>query len=204
MNKAFNNYAQAAESLYTYLHGHLGMNREQLIMISDRITVRKFDRKCSVITPGEVDHYFNFIITGAARKYVLGGKKEFTIQLATEGHFIHDELSFFTQKPSECYIETIEATEFFSIRYDDLERLYTEMPELNRFARLMLGEMFLKKEIRDTSYMRFTPRERFLQYVEQHPDVLQRVSQKYIASFLHIKPETFSRLKHLLKEKGNP
>lgn len=65
----------------------------------------------------------------------------------------------------------------------------------------MIGEMYVKKSLRDLAHLRLTTRERFLQYVKRHPDMLQRVSQKYIASYLNIKPETFSRLKHLLKQK---
>lgn len=45
---------------------------------------------------------------------------------------------------------------------------------------------------------RLTPRERFLRFVQENPDLLQRVPQKYLASLLQIKPETFSRMKHLL------
>ena len=45
-------------------------------------------------------------------------------------------------------------------------------------------------------------RERFMHYMEHHPHMLQRVSQKYLASYLNIKPETFSRLKHLTRKPG--
>jgi hypothetical protein len=49
--------------------------------------------------------------------------------------------------------------------------------------------------------IKLSPRERFLFFTERHPDLLQRVPQKHIASFLNIQPETFSRFKHLLKAK---
>jgi CRP-like cAMP-binding protein len=154
-----------------------------------------------VVQPGEVDHYFNFIAKGAVRKYLVAGKKEVTLQLSTEGHFIHAELSFFTRQPADCYIETIEPTVFFSIHYDDLEAMYDEMPELNKMARLLISQMYVRKEMRDLAFLRLSAKERFLQYMQRHPDMLQRVSQKYLASYLQIKPETFSRLKHLLRQR---
>ncbi|KYP13129.1 MAG: hypothetical protein A1D16_01355 [Flavihumibacter sp. CACIAM 22H1] len=61
--------------------------------------------------------------------------------------------------------------------------------------------MYIRKELRDLSHLRLTARERFLNYMHKHPDMMQRVSQKYIASYLHIKPETFSRLKHLIRQR---
>jgi hypothetical protein len=47
--------------------------------------------------------------------------------------------------------------------------------------------------------IKMTPRERFLNFVMKNPQLMQRVPQKYLASYLNIKPETFSRFKHLLR-----
>jgi hypothetical protein len=47
--------------------------------------------------------------------------------------------------------------------------------------------------------IKMTPRERFLNFIMKNPELLQRVPQKYLASYLNIKPETFSRFKHLLR-----
>ncbi|MBZ5856517.1 Crp/Fnr family transcriptional regulator [Flavihumibacter profundi] len=202
--QAFKQYEKALDALYAYIHSNIGMSRERFNSLSGFFLIRQFKRKTMVVKPGEVDEYFNFIVRGVVRKYIFSGKKEVTLQLSTEGHFIHAESSFFTKAPADCFIEPIEPTVFFSIHYDDLERLYTEIPELNKLARLMIGEMYVKKEMRDLSFLRLSAKERFLQYVTRHPEMLQRVSQKYLASYLHIKPETFSRLKHLLQQKkGN-
>jgi DNA-binding MurR/RpiR family transcriptional regulator len=47
--------------------------------------------------------------------------------------------------------------------------------------------------------VKMTPRERFINFVAKNPQLIQRVPQKYLASYLNIKPETFSRFKHLLR-----
>ena len=52
--------------------------------------------------------------------------------------------------------------------------------------------------------IKLTPRERFLDFVHKNPDLLQRVPQKYLASYLNIQPETFSRFKHLLRKNNVP
>jgi hypothetical protein len=49
--------------------------------------------------------------------------------------------------------------------------------------------------------IKHSPRERFLEFVHKNPELLQRVPQKYLASFLNIQPETFSRFKHMLRVK---
>jgi hypothetical protein len=60
--------------------------------------------------------------------------------------------------------------------------------------------LFVKKDARYFSQMNNTTRQRFVHFVKHHPHMMQRVPQKILASYLEIKPETFSRLKHLLKE----
>ena len=62
----------------------------------------------------------------------------------------------------------------------------------------MMADFLLEKEYLLLDSIRYTPRERFLHFMKEQPDLLQRVPQKYLASYLDIKPETFSRLKHLM------
>jgi CRP-like cAMP-binding protein len=183
------------------MNAYCGISKEDFKVLTGYLIVRKLDKKSLLIQPGEVDHYFNYILSGVVRKFMRVGKKEFTLQLSTEGHFIHAELSFHTGKPADCFIEAIEASTLLSIHQEDLEKLFLEVPVLNKLARQMVSEMYIRKELRDLAHFRLTARERFLQYIHKHPDMMQRVSQKYIASYLNIKPETFSRLKHLVRQR---
>jgi CRP-like cAMP-binding protein len=123
--------------------------------------------------------------------------------LATEGHIIHSELSFYTQEPSGSVIETIEHTSFISISHNNLQQLYEQFPKAERLGRLLVSDLFIKKDFRYFDQLQKSTRERFLEYMRTHPHMLQRVPQKYIASYLNIKPETFSRLKHLIKGSKN-
>jgi CRP-like cAMP-binding protein len=154
-----------------------------------------------VLKIDETDGYFNIIMKGLARKYLLVNKKEITIQLSTEGHMIHSEISFNLQKPSDCIIEAIEPVTFLSMSYTNLQMIYEKYPKTEKLGRMIITEMFIKKDQRDFRQLNTTTRERFLDYMHNHPDMLQRVPQKYLASYLNIKPETFSRLKHLLRPK---
>ena len=201
MDNQFKKYESSIQVLYQYMNGYIGMSPEQFQKLSAYFVVRQFERRSMVVKPGEVDYFFNYILSGVARKSLLAGKKEITLQLSTENHFIHSELSFHTGKASDCFVEAIEPCVFLSIHKNDLEKLYVEMPELNKLARIIIGEMYIRKELRDISHVRLNARGRFLQFVQRNPDILQRVPQKYIASYLNIKPETFSRLKHLLRQR---
>jgi CRP-like cAMP-binding protein len=196
-------YKHYLDTVHNYFRRFVDMSREEFDLIVPYFEIRKFDKKTTVLKIGETDIYFNIIMKGLARKYLPVKKKEITIQLSTEGHLIHSELSFNLQQPSDCIIEAIEPVTFLSIKYEHVQMLYKKIPKTEKLGRLIITEMFIKKDQRDLKQLYRTTRERFLHYMQNHPDMLQRVPQKYLASYLNIKPETFSRLKHLLKTKKN-
>jgi len=194
-------YKHYLDTVFAYFNKFIDMTQQEFNLIAPYFEVRKFDKKTKVLKAGEVDTYFNIIMKGLARKYLLVNKKEITIQLSTEGHMIHSEISFNLQKPSDCIIEAIEPVTFLSMSYDNIQMIYEKFPATEKLGRMIISDMFIKKDHRDFKQLNTTTRERFLDYVKTHPDMLQRIPQKYLASYLNIKPETFSRLKHLLRPK---
>jgi len=192
-------YKDALERLHHYLSRYVPLNKQEFGALLPYIEIREFEKKVRVIDTGTVERYLNVIAIGLARKYLPVRNKEITVQLASEGHIIHSELSFHYRIPSSAVIETIEPTTFFSISYASLQQLYDQYPKAEHLGRLLISDLFVKKDNRYYNQLIKSTRERFLDYVRTHPQMLQRVPQKYIASFLNIKPETFSRLKHLVR-----
>lgn len=163
------------------------------------IKVRKFGKKEAVTKVGEIESNFNFIAKGLVRKYYKKGQHEINTQISFEGHLILSQESFHSRTPSEYCIETIEPTVFVSISYDDLEKLYRQSHKMEHLGRLVVTYAMIIKDRWQMQMVKMTPRERFLNFVTRNPELMQRVPQKFLASYLHIKPETFSRFKHLLR-----
>jgi CRP-like cAMP-binding protein len=201
MTKKKSPYQAALDDLYKYLSGFVPLSKAEFGFLLPYIEIREFEKKTKVIREGEVERYLNIIARGLVRKYLPLKNDEVIIQLATEGHLVHSELSFHYRIPSGSVVETIEPTVLLSISYDSLQQLYDRYPKAERLGRLIISDLFVKKDFRYFDQLRKSTRERFLEYIRSHPHVLQRVPQKYIASYLNIKPETFSRLKHLVRLK---
>lgn len=163
------------------------------------IKVRRFGKKEVVTRMGEVENYFNFITRGLVRKYYKKGLQEINTQISFEGHLILSQESFHSRRPSEYFVETIEASTFVSITYDDLEKVYARSHRMEHLARELITYAMVLKDRWQMQLVKMTPRERFLNFVTKNPQLMQRVPQKYLASYLNIKPETFSRFKHLLR-----
>ncbi|HEY4336849.1 MAG TPA: Crp/Fnr family transcriptional regulator [Puia sp.] len=199
MTHSASSYKTALEDLHRYFARFAPLTKQEFNLFLPYIEVREFEKKCVVIRAGEVERYLNVVAWGLVRKYLPVRGRELIIQLATEGHIVHSDLSFHYRTPSNCVIETIEPTVFFSVTYENLQEAYDLFPKAERLGRLLLSDLFVKKDTRYFDQLRKDTRERFLDYVRTHPQMLQRVPQKYIASYLNIKPETFSRLKHLMR-----
>lgn len=163
------------------------------------VTIRKFAKKQIISEEGEIESYFNFIVRGLARRFYKKGKEEINTQISSEGHIIYSLESFHSQTPSEYCIEAIEPTTVVSITYGDLEKILAQSTKLEHLGRLILIRAMVLRDRWQMQTIKHTPRERFILFVESNAELLQRVPQKYLASFLNIKPETFSRFKHLVR-----
>jgi len=169
------------------------------------VQIRRFGSKEIITSEGEPDNYLNFILKGLVRKYYKKKNEEFNTQISFEGHIIHSQESFHTRTPSEFFIETIEPTTLLSIRYDDLGKIYLKSKKMEHLGRLVITHTMILKDRSKTQLLKLTPKERFIRFVNNNPHLLQRVPQKFLASYLNIKPETFSRFKHsVYDQKENP
>jgi CRP-like cAMP-binding protein len=154
-----------------------------------------------ITVAGEVEEFFNFVSRGLARKYFNKAEEEINVQIATEGQMINAFESFYTRVPTEYCIESLESTTLISISHDDLEKIYATNAKMERTGRMLISFAMIIKDRWQLNMMKLSPRERFLSFVKKKPELIQRVPQKYLASFLNIQPETFSRFKHLLRER---
>jgi len=202
MNKAF---AEIDPILFDYAQKYLGrfmsITRDELIELLQYCEIRKFDKRTVIVREGEVDNYLNLVVKGLIRKYLPVRKDEVILQLATEGHVVQSEISFLTRKPSMVVLETLEPTILLSLTYDKMEEALDKFPKGERLGRMILYGMFIKKDENRYNRLSKTTRQRFFDYIDHHQHMLQRVPQKYLASYLQIKPETFSRLKALLSKR---
>ncbi len=189
--------------LQKYIGQFIDLPVEELEALINSIEVRSVDKKVRLTDVNETEKYLYFVIKGLARKFFVKGKEEIITQIAKEGELISSSVSYFSGNPSGYVVETIEPTTFYSLHHDKAEQLYGRYPKLERLSRLIITELFLQKEVWELERIRYSTKERFLRFMNENPELFQRVPQKYLASYLNIKPETFSRLKHLLRAKKN-
>jgi CRP-like cAMP-binding protein len=194
-----NDINQYAGYILKFIQQYIKISEQDFNQFLPYFEVRHFGKREEVLRYGQVDDYLNLVVKGLLRKYVLVGKNEKTLQLAVEGKVIQSEVSFHTRVPSTVIIEALEPSVLVSMKYDNVQYVLDNIPSAEQIGREMMTYLFLKKDAKYFAQLNNTTRQRFLHYLKSHPQMLQRVPQKILASYLEIKPETFSRLKHLLK-----
>lgn len=187
------------DAVYKYIIRFVDISNEEFAYLSKFIEVRHLNKKVQLVSIGEKEKYVNFLIKGLVRKFFYRQKEEVITQIAKEGDLICSSVSFLSGHNSDYVVETIEPTTVLSISSENLEKIYSLNYKMERLGRLVIIDWLLQKEYWENERIKQGPKERFLNFINNNPDLLIRVPQKYLASYLNIKPETFSRYKHLLQ-----
>lgn len=160
---------------------------------------KRLRKKHFILQEGEVSKYSIFIERGILRTYSIDEKgNEHTLQLATEGWWAADLYSFLTNEPSNYYIEALVDCELLLISKESWDTLMENVPAFERYFRILIQNNLVSTQRRLMGNLSKTAEEKYLELTKMYPDLLQRVPQTIIASFLGITPETLSRIRSQL------
>lgn len=152
--------------------------------------------KTVLLKEGEISNNLYFIKKGCLREWFNKDGKDITFQFFFEREPVASIDSFIHHKPSLFTIESIEPSIILSIRKADFDELITLYPEfktvfhnfiLTRFG--VYGQLFLSR-IKDS------PQERYEELMKNQPEILKRIPQHYIASYLGVTPISLSRIRN--------
>ncbi len=192
------------DSFLQKLNEKLEFTSEEEDIIKSYLTLKKLRRKQYLLQEGDVCKSIAFVSKGALRSYSVDEKgEEHIIQFALEGWTISDLYSFMTGEPATYNIEAIEDSELILISKSAQEEILKKVPRYETFVRLQITGAYLAMQKRLTSIISLTLEDRYISFINLYPNIVQRVPQRMIASYMGLKPETLSRLRRKIAEKGN-
>lgn len=150
---------------------------------------------------GEICRYVTFIDTGLVRYYSAADGEERTTYFNKEGEFVCNYPSFLTQIPGYVNIQALEDTTVWVINYHDLQLFYQQLRNGERFGRLAIEEVFVSFTAQITSMYTDDPETRYLKFLSSYPDLLQRIPQYHIASYIGVKAPSLSRIRRRMAGK---
>jgi CRP-like cAMP-binding protein len=159
------------------------------------LTLKKLRKKQYLLQAGDVCKAIAFVEKGTLREYAVDKGNEHIIQFAIEGWTISDLFSFLTGEPATYNIDALEEAELVLITREAHEELLKTAPKYETYVRLLITGAYLALQRRHSSTISSSIEERYLGFIARYPDLVQRVPQHMIASYLGLTPETLSRVR---------
>ncbi len=151
--------------------------------------------KTTLLEEGKTADTLYLIRKGCLRLFFYNDGKDITFQFFFEGDMVASSASFFNNTPSLFSLQSIEPTELLTLSRDDFYKLLEREPAMRAAYEQRLVERFHAYQQLFLSRIKNSPRMRYEELLREHPDIVRRVPQHYIASYLGITPVSLSRIR---------
>ncbi len=176
------------------------LEKHRFISLLKAITIKK---KNFLLQEGDVAKYEYFITKGCLKVYSLdmAGTQHISM-FGIENYWTTDMASFISNEPSRFFIEALEDTELLAISKTNYELLFKEIPQFERFYRILYQRSLMSYILRTNHGISLTAEERYLRFKEQYPQIIDRIKQKDLAAYIGVTPEFMSMIKSKIKKKS--
>ncbi len=186
--------------VFAFLENYVALSADHKKVIRKHLTLREYPKKTVLLKAGETTNQSYFIFKGCIRSFVVRDGEEQTLEFYTEGQPV-TPIEHETGERSIHYLECVEDCVVSMSDETTMDAVYAESPEFESICRVMSEVMSRFHQNSLVDYRLSTPEERYLHLFETRPDLLQRVPQYQLASYLGVKPESLSRIRRRLSKK---
>lgn len=168
---------------------------DQFDYLMKHFTRRKFRKHEFVLKEGDPVTYDYFVVKGCLKCFALDDNgKEHILQFAVEDWWISDYKSYWNEAGATLSIDCLEDCELLLLSLQDREQLCRELHMVEHYFRKKANAGYVALQQRILSLIKMNAAERYEQFMNQYPNLLQRIPKQLIASYLGVSRETLSRL----------
>lgn len=174
-----------------------------IFKILRNVSVYSFEKREIVLTKGSAKKEFFFIRKGLVRSYILNEEgDEITFQLFAEGDIFGNVHAVLFNEKSKFFYQTLEKSKIYAVDYELFMDITSKRPDLLQINRTLLIQKVIQRIFQRTeTFVFLSPEKRYLQFVEDHPNLANRVPDMYIANVLGITPVSLSRIRKRITSK---
>ena len=184
------------ECYFHHFNKRVPLTAEERELIQNYLTLKKLRKRQYLLQEGDVCKSVAFVEKGALRLYkVTEDGTEHIVQFALEGQFLTDLYSFFVNEPSIYNIDSIEDSELVLITRSASDELRKLSSKYQEFIFQETSEAYIQLERRMTSVISLSLQERYQELTTHYPNIIQRLPQHMVASYMGLTPETLSRVR---------
>ncbi|OYT16820.1 MAG: hypothetical protein B7C24_05845 [Bacteroidetes bacterium 4572_77] len=183
------------ENIKKIFSSYIEIGEKEWEDFSSQFEIRKIMKRRVIQNEGEICKYLYFVDKGLIRVFLIDENgDEKTIHFALENTFIAEYQSLLHNTPSDYTFQALETSRVVLISFDTLQFAYEHLKYGDKLGRLLAEEYIFHYAKKQKNIYTKTPFDRYLHFNEYYPDVIKRVPQHYIASYLNISSVHLSRL----------
>jgi len=183
-------------NIFLNIHKHISLDENEKTHLFSSLVVKDVKRKELILKQGQVCKKIYFVESGSFRAFNLSEEgRESTIMFAIQDWWITDMDCFINQKQALLSIEALESSKIVELDFQFLNSLYLKIPKFERFFRILFQNAYIREQQRVFDSLSLSTEERYRNFIGKYPAIVEKITQKQIASYLGVTPEFLSSIK---------
>lgn len=187
--------------LFDFISKYVSLTEDEKNAIVSLDIFHSIKKGTTLLKEGQKSKESYFVLKGCIRTYYILDSEEKTTAFYTEMEALTPPCVV-NKTPSEYYVSCVEDTILLISNSDMEAEINSKFPKFEIMCRMLSEELLAKQRIDFDAFKTSSPEQRYLNLLESRPDLIQRVPQHQLASFLGIKPQSLSRLRARITEKS--
>lgn len=175
---------------------------EELEILRSQLVIKELNKKEFFFNAGEIQKNMGYVCKGLLRRYYINDNgNKITTGFVKENEYATDYPAFIRQKPTKYFMECLEPSIIIELSYENIQEGYKKFKNNEKYGRLVAEYVLTVQTDRVESFLFETAEERYLNFIKQNPDLMNRISLTHLASYLGIERQSLSRIRSKLAKK---
>lgn len=192
-------------SIFENIYNHPNIKKEDYKSIMDAHTKVEFVKNEIILNEGKISNEYFLIKKGLFRSFVIDYKgNEITTDFFSPNDILIEVASLFLRTPSKETIQALTDCEVYNINFNDFQKLYSTIEGFTEWGRTWMSQQLFIAKHRAVNMHTQSASQRYLELMNQNPQIIKEVPLKYIATYLGITDTSLSRIrKEVLSQSEN-
>lgn len=182
-------------------HQSLFAKEEGLVdILRAHVHQKNFEKGAELLKVGQIEEYIYFVQEGLLKFSLTNKLQEVVVDFTFEREFACSFTSFYTNTPSLVRLVALDRVQVQCLHRDILFKLLENSLSFNIIFRDLISQIYMHKMQRERDFLTKDAEERYLNLYKQSPRIIESIPNKFIASYLGIKPESLSRIRRTIRD----